>query len=583
MFEKKNLILAGACALASIAALGQQPAPAQTAAQTTTAVTDTASVPDGGMPEFIRPETPEQRKARLGTAEDPGINPDPEAHYWRYGRSFHIEKFDRSWSVADQKDPAFIRPYAPLNVIKELYQQNEKYVWVWMPDYKAEDTVDPQKGNNALTAEQTKMYQEMRGEFAPLGVRDSGKRVRFVEASDGLPNGGSYRNSVAVADINEDGCPDIITPPQRGGNGIPEIYLGDCKGHWKGLASATWPARLDYGSVVAADFNKDGHIDLAFGVHLQGVRVVLGDGKGHFVDAGEGTATDFPTRRIVVADVDHDGYPDIVALSEGPSAAMTGMSGNIPKMRVYLNRSKGKKWEVAPISAEGDAIGGDWLSVGKFNSDVYPDFLAASIYFNGPDIIWASEGKQKYKNVGGGSLVPFLSYYFANATGHFTTKKFDDAIVSYVRTWPDNVDARVVPPPDNKTASGIDRITFSGKTPVRVPIIRWKESNPIWGMAVGDFDGDGNLDVIYTQSSPRTIELLLGDGKGGFRHATIEGITLPSNTNYDVKIADVNGDGKPDIILAFESTEITAFAKKNGSVHVYLNQGATSAPVQAKK
>src|SRR5262249_18359164 len=166
---------------------------------------------------------------------------------------------------------------------KELYQQNGKWVWVWMPDYKPEDTKPPEKPEGGLTPEQVKFYQDIRAEFKTIEVPEAGKTLRFIEASDGLPGGGSYRTSIAVADIKEDGSPATSPPPQRGGNGIPEIYLGDCKGHWKGLASATWPYRMDYGSVVAADFNKDGHVDLAFGIHLQGVKIVLGDGKGHFV------------------------------------------------------------------------------------------------------------------------------------------------------------------------------------------------------------------------------------------------------------------------------------------------------------
>jgi hypothetical protein len=585
MFVKRLFIVFCASAVAGVAIVAQQPAPAASTAatQTTTTAVDTSAVPDGGMPTFVRPETPEQRHARIGTAEDPGINPDPSVHYWRFGRSFHIEKFDRVWSLSDQKDPMFIRPYAPLNVVKELYQQNEKWVWVWMPDYKPEDTIPTPEQASGLTAEQTKMYQELRGEFTAVDVPESGKVVRFTESSDGLPTAGSYRNSVAIADINEDGCPDIITPPQRGGNGIPEIYLGDCKGHWTGWAKPTWPYRMDYGSVVAADFNKDGHVDLAFGVHLQGVRVLLGDGKGNFVDSSNGIAMDFPTRRLVVADVDHDGYPDIVALSEGPAAAMAGSGGNSPKIRVYLNREKGKSWQKANISAESDPIGGDWLSVGKFNTDEYPDFLAASVYFNGPDIIWASNAKNQWKNVGGGTLTPWLSYYFANATGRFSSRKLDDAIVSYTRTWPDNIDAQLIPPPASKNVSGIDRITFAGKVPQRVPIVRWTESRPIWGMAAADIDGDGNLDLIYTQANPRTLEILLGDGKGHFRRANVEGLTLAPNTNYDIKVADVNGDGKPDIIIAYESMEQKAFSPKNGSVHVFLNRGVVEAPKQAKK
>lgn len=584
MFMHKVLLASLAAAALIDTSVAQQPPAPATTTQTTTAATstDAAPSPEGGVPAWIKPETAEQRHTRLGTAEDPGLDPDPNKHFWRFGRSYHIEKFDRFWAVYDQ--PAgFVRPYAPLNVAKEIYQQNDKWVWVWMPDYKLDDLMEKAKSENTMSRQQIEMYQQLRTEFTALDVPESGKTIRFEESSDGLPRGGSYRNSLAIADINEDGCPDIVTPPQRGGNGVPEIYLGDCKGHWKGWATTTWPYRMDYGSVVAADFNKDGHMDLAFGVHLNGVRVLLGDGKGHFVDSSAGIGKDFPTRRVVVADVNHDGYPDIVALSEGPAAAMMQTPAGAAKMRVYINHDKARSWEAQNVSQAAAILGGDWLTVAKFNNDSYPDFVAASVYFNGSDILWASTGKAQWRNVGSGTLVPLQSIYFANTAGHFSSKKLDDAVVSYVRTWPDALDPQTVPPPDPKNISGIDRITFTGKEPVRTPIIRWTGSRPIWGLAAADLDGDGNVDLIFTQPNPRTVDILLGDGNGKFRHANVVGLPLASNTNYDIKVADVNGDGRPDIILAYESTELTAFAPRNGSVHVYLNRGVTEAPKEAEK
>jgi len=41
-------------------------------------------------------------------------------------------------------------------------------------------------------------------------------------------------------------------------------------------------------TVAAADFNKDGKMDLAFGVHLNGVTVFLGDGNGKFTESRTG-------------------------------------------------------------------------------------------------------------------------------------------------------------------------------------------------------------------------------------------------------------------------------------------------------
>src|ERR1700737_2111182 len=82
------------------------PALAQTSTDTRTAppapalASASQKVPDGGAPVYIRPETAEQRKARLGT-EDPGTDPDPGKHFWRFGKSYHIERFERRFAAYD--------------------------------------------------------------------------------------------------------------------------------------------------------------------------------------------------------------------------------------------------------------------------------------------------------------------------------------------------------------------------------------------------------------------------------------------------------------------------------------------------
>jgi len=577
MLKMKFLPMIAVAATAASALFGQAPQQSAPAPATTTSASE--AVPDGGVPKYLKPETPEQRKARLGIPEDPGTNPDPNKHYWRYGYSYHIEKFDRQWSSYVDVDPGFVRPFAYVNATNEVYQQNDKYVWVWVRDVAPEELEPPK--SSKYSNEQLQYFEDMRSEFSDLTPKPAGKTIRFTKASEGLPTSGSWRNSLAVADMNGDGCPDIIAPPERKGRGTPVIFLGDCKGHWHQWTNVQWPIQLDYGNVVAADFNKDGHMDLAFAVHQVGVFVMLGDGKGVFRLSSQGLPRDYATRRVAVADVDHDGYPDIIAISEGVSGASSRPVG---KIRVYLNREKGKVWQGADVAASERPVAGDWLTVAHLNGDSAPDVIASSIYMNSNDVIFLSDGTKKWKPLAADArLIPTLGYYYANTAGKFTSKKRDDALLSYVRFWPADVESSFVPNPTNRAVVGIDRLSFADDKPRRTPIARWAGNRPVLGMAAGDFDGDGNLDIVYTRHDPREAVILLGDGKGGFTRANVEGLVLDPLTNYDVTVADVNGDGKPDVIVMYESSASTVLAPQNGSIQVFLNRGTISAVTAAKK
>lgn len=595
MFDRK-LILATCVAAAVLvpgvfaqtnppAAKPEQPAPV------TATSAGAEKAPEGGVPAWIRPETPEHRRDRLGTAKDPGLSPDPNEHFWRYGRSFYIERYERRLAAYDREDGS-VRPLAMVNFAFEIYQQNDKYVWVWMPDPEPQKTVAdgtpvvpvPKSRFNDL---EIKFFEKSRSQFSALEPPMSDKTIHFEESSEGLPKEGSWRNSLAVGDMNGDGCPDIVAPPQRGTSNYPAILLGDCKGHWKIWEKTNFPHPFDYGSAVVADFNRDGHMDVAFAVHLTGVFVFLGDGKGNFQEVSEGLPRDFATRRIAVTDPNNDGYPDIVVISEGPGVQGTD-NARYGKVRLYMNRKKGTVWEGLDVVQPGVKTGADWISVGNFNGDRYPDFALGSIYWGSWDIIYLSKGLNAWKPLeNDGDLIPSRAYYFANTAGKFSSKKLDDAILSYTRAWPaaSDLDPRVVPAPPITELTAVDRLSFTNGSATRTPIARWSGHEGVAGLAAGDFDRDGNLDIIYTRFTPRDAVILLGDGKGGFTRVKIEGLTIASQRNYDVTVADVNGDGKPDVIVMYEAGSVSSLGYHDGSIHVFLNRGttATAAPAATPK
>ncbi len=78
--------------------------------------------------------------------------------------------------------------------------------------------------------------------------------------------------------------------------------------------------------------------------------------------------------------------------------------------------------------------------------------------------------------------------------------------------------------------------------------------------AVGDFNGDGKLDLAIVNSersrANASVTVLLGNGKGGFTEA--QGSPFPAGSNPEsLAVGDFNGDGKPDSAIASFSGGIT--------------------------
>ncbi|TMG88390.1 MAG: VCBS repeat-containing protein, partial [Betaproteobacteria bacterium] len=71
---------------------------------------------------------------------------------------------------------------------------------------------------------------------------------------------------------------------------------------------------------------------------------------------------------------------------------------------------------------------------------------------------------------------------------------------------------------------------------------------------VGDFNGDGSLDLAVTSILDNVIALYLGNGDGTFRTRTMVAAgTAPSG----IAAADFNGDGKLDLVVTNGSSGAT--------------------------
>jgi FG-GAP-like repeat len=84
---------------------------------------------------------------------------------------------------------------------------------------------------------------------------------------------------------------------------------------------------------------------------------------------------------------------------------------------------------------------------------------------------------------------------------------------------------------------------------------QWRE-----GFVLADLDGDGHLDIVHAPPrkglSPPVI--FLGDGKGSWRRwSEVEFARFPYDYG-DVAVADLNGDGHPDLVLAMHLKGFTA-------------------------
>jgi hypothetical protein len=371
-------------------------------------------------------------------------------------------------------------------------------------------------------------------------------RVQLTSLSAGLPQQGQWRNGLSIADLNGDGHLDLVHGPPRKGPNRPVVFLGDGAGHWAPWSTARFPDMpYAYGAVAVADFDADGHPDIALAMHERGVAVLLGDGQGHFRAAHGALAGDtqdgviFGSRALAVADLNGDQRPDVIALGEGMSRPVPGRGGleaASTGLALFLNRPDGV-WQ-RQLAGAAHMPFGDALATGDVNGDQRVDVLIASHRVGDRDLLYIGEAAGGLRATAVKTL-PDGAYVNAVCLGNVDHAGGDDLVLGYTRYA------------EGAWRTALDLFTGDGTGQWRRhALVDEPGSRSVTALACGDVDADGELDIVAL-TGDGDLWILLGNGTGAFRRAAVTGRVPNGCRGYSIALADMTGDRRAEIFAGF--------------------------------
>src|ERR1035437_8424973 len=387
---------------------------------------------------------------------------------------------------------------------------------------------------------------DMNGDGFP-DIVTSGFSILFGDGHGGFPKRADYWQEVTggiiLADFNGDGRPDILvgtgTAGAITGPSLAVLFAG-ANGTFGGppisLVSGLTPSTANIHSQVAADFNGDGFADVVV-QSVDELNVLTGVGDGTFrrtfhYAPGIGSSL----TQVATADFNHDGKLDMVVTVSHFGFGIFAGSAPDASTEVFLGNGDGTFQAPLPVRS---ACCVTAIAVADFNGDGHPD-VAVLLHNTGPGAV--SDQMLTYLGTGAGTFAAPLAsaagvYPAARAGGDF---KRDGKLDVVVADQGDITNA-TTPGSGFRILFGKGDGTFSA--PVSI-FVGTDKPGPI-GLVAADWNRDGLPDLAVTLNGGPLV-VLLGRGDGTFQAPTMYWVTGFNQ----LAVADLNCDGIPDLIGA---------------------------------
>src|SRR6266566_4927932 len=393
---------------------------------------------------------------------------------------------------------------------------------------------------------------------------------------------GANPNAIAIGDFNGDGKPDVVVVDNGASSSNAQnvnVLLNNGDGTFTRVATSL--NSIFVLGVAVGDFNHDGKLDIAFFGQTY-FAVLLGNGDGTFAPLTTtyptGTSTGSYPISIAVGDFNGDGALDVAIALLNDSA-----------IQLFSNNGSGT-FTVLPETPTCGNPGS--LVVADFNGDGKQDIAVACQ--TGSVSILLGDGNNHFQTLPAGGVMPGpysiaaadlngdgrADLVTANNTGSSATVLLGNGDGSFRVSSP-------IPLPSQPFSVVIADVSRDGIPDVMVlndgthvtlllgngdgtfaPSAQTLQTGigagTTW-VALGDFNGDSNMDLVVANSLTNSVAIFLGNDQAQFTIGATYGVGIDPEF---VTTADLNGDGKLDIVVVCKGNASTP-----GSVRILLGNG----------